>query len=262
MTQNIEANPQNVTITHSSSTTFVTTLQQHQPEPEEDMALQIENVKSVMDTKPQQSQLPPPLPPLLSLRSSIIQSSLIIPFSILGLLIRLGLVSIETFSGQQVFELAWPQFVGCILLGLFVKTRPWIDQGFVWDSNSSGKIGHWIGTYSYVALSSGLCGSITTFSSWSLGMFSELINTAKVSRHPLQNILSALTELSVTLALSITGLQFGMHLGDVFFLLKPKINSSETSNAPTIPKPPPKWTLFDFGVILFGVALWIGMIIA
>ncbi|KAF8944427.1 hypothetical protein BGZ47_004231, partial [Haplosporangium gracile] len=102
-----------------------------------------------------------------------------------GLLIRLGLVSIEAFAGQQVFALAWPQFIGCILMGLFVSTRKWIDGGFVLPDSPSK--GHWVGAFIYVGLSSGLCGSITTFSSWNLALFSELINSAKVARHPLQN---------------------------------------------------------------------------
>lgn len=125
----------------------------------------------------------------LNALSPIRISALIIPFSMLGLLARLGLVSIESFSGQQVFALAWPQFIGCLLMGLFVSMRSWIDQGFAWHEESSEqRCGHWIGPFIYVGLSSGLCGSITTFSSWSLGIFIELINTAKVSRHPLQNV--------------------------------------------------------------------------
>ncbi|KAF9899875.1 hypothetical protein EC991_008219, partial [Linnemannia zychae] len=141
------------------------------------------------------SELPPPLGPPMSkdatmspslpTRRRILLPAMIIPFSILGLLIRLGLVSIETFAGQQVFALAWPQFVGCVFMGLFVSIRTWIDGGFVLSESTS--TGHWIGTFVYVGLSSGLCGSITTFSSWNLALFNELINTAKVSRHPLQN---------------------------------------------------------------------------
>lgn len=123
----------------------------------------------------------------LPARGSIVLPSLIIPFSILGLLIRLGLVWIETFSGQQVFALAWPQFVGCVLMGLFVSTRSRIEQGLVADGRTITK-GHWIGSFVYVGLSSGLCGSITTFSSWSLGMFLEFINPSKLGRHPLQNV--------------------------------------------------------------------------
>ncbi|KAG0014007.1 hypothetical protein BGZ82_001951, partial [Podila clonocystis] len=45
-------------------------------------------------------------------------------------------------------------------------------------------------------------------------MFEELINPTKIWRHPMQNILSALSELLVTLAMSVTGLQLGMHLGN------------------------------------------------
>lgn len=123
----------------------------------------------------------------LPARAPILLPSLIIPFAILGLLIRLGLVWIETFSGQQVFALAWPQFIGCLLMGLFVSTRTWIERGFVDEERVTIKR-CWIGPFVYVALSSGLCGSITTFSSWSLGMFVELINPNKIGRHPLQNV--------------------------------------------------------------------------
>jgi fluoride ion exporter CrcB/FEX len=128
-----------------------------------------------------------PSPIQLPARAPILLPSLIIPFAILGLLIRLGLVWIETFSGQQVFALAWPQFIGCLLMGLFVSTRTWIERGFL-EEKSATVNKCWIGSLVYVALSSGLCGSITTFSSWSLGMFVELINPYKVGRHPLQNV--------------------------------------------------------------------------
>lgn len=112
--------------------------------------------------------------------------ALIIPCSILGVLIRLGLKYIATFPGQQVFPLIWPQFVGCLLMGFFVSTRSWIE--------GSGKDirRQQIGPIIYVGLTSGLCGSITTFSSWSLGMFEELINPTKIWRHPLQNVMSCL----------------------------------------------------------------------
>lgn len=109
--------------------------------------------------------------------------ALIIPCSILGVLIRLGLKYITTFPGQQVFPLIWAQFVGCVLMGLFVSTRSRIEEGTGKDIRRQQ-----IGPLVYVGLTSGLCGSITTFSSWSLGMFEELINPTKIWRHPLQNV--------------------------------------------------------------------------
>ncbi|KAI8597753.1 CrcB-like protein-domain-containing protein [Dissophora ornata] len=211
-------------------------------------------------------------------RPSIISPALIIPFSILGLYIRLGLLYIETFAAQQVFALAWPQFIGCLLMGLFVSTRPWIDQGFVRDEGRSK--GHWIGCFVYVALTSGLCGSITSFSSWSVGIFVELINTSKAARHPMQNILSAFAELVVTLALSMTGLQLGTHLGQALLPPKPAVhppslqnNQTHTafgdskekpsSNAVAIPpSPPSRWTIFDAILIFVCVIIWMGMVMA
>ncbi|KAG0061447.1 hypothetical protein BGZ89_011440 [Linnemannia elongata] len=222
----------------------------------------------------------PPLPT----RARILLPSIIIPFSIMGLLIRLGLVSIETFAGQQVFALAWPQFIGCLLMGLFVSTRGWIDGGLVLPSSASK--GHWIGAFVYIGLSSGLCGSITTFSSWNLALFNELINTANVSRHPFQNILSALTELVATLALSISGLQLGYHLGEALLqlatnwglgsrrrshALSSPITASQPSSIldispaltpPSPPVPPNRWTILDIVIVSAAIILWTGVICA
>ncbi|ORZ07521.1 CrcB-like protein-domain-containing protein [Lobosporangium transversale] len=198
-------------------------------------------------------------------RISILTPALIIPFSILGLLIRLGLVSIETFPGQQVFALAWPQFIGCMFMGLFVSTREWINQGL-----ATKRITHkarWIGPFIYVGLSSGLCGSITTFSSWSLGIFVEMINPTKIKRHPLQNVLSALTELVVTLAFSMVGLQSGMHLGEAILQKDTTDNSDNSSRMQNKPEPlkpvesPLHWTILDFIIIGSCVLLWIGMVL-
>ncbi|KAF9282419.1 hypothetical protein BGZ68_005979 [Mortierella alpina] len=262
------------------------------------------------------AELPPPLDddeeysrtpgnqpprPLSPSRGPIILPALIIPFSMLGLLTRLGLVSIETFAGQQVFALAWPQFVGCFLMGLFVSTRIWIDNGFARingekyeDSSSPVATGYWIGPFVYVGLTSGLCGSITTFSSWTLGLFIELINPAKISRHPLQNILSAFAELIVTIALSISGLQLGSHLGEALLpsLLTSKqpgsqaalqkaapsqasnagvtlannasitATTSNTVTPPAIPLPPARWTIFDIALVSTCLCLWISTILA
>ncbi|KAF9970364.1 hypothetical protein BGZ65_011190, partial [Modicella reniformis] len=215
----------------------------------------------------------PPKPP----RAPILLPSLIIPFSILGLLIRLGSVWIETFPGQQVFALAWPQFIGCVLMGLFVSTRSWMEQGFVIAGRTSK--GYWIGSFVYVALTSGLCGSITTFSSWSLGMTVELLNPYEFSRHLLQNILSTLSELVVTLALSMTGLQLGTHFGEAIMSL---VRTQETSTSSTeathhLPPqdaqsivtanpnpalPPPHWTALDITLIVTCAIVWMSMIVA
>lgn len=40
------------------------------------------------------------------------------PFSILGLLARLGILAIDTYPEQGVFSLAWVQAVGCFVMGV------------------------------------------------------------------------------------------------------------------------------------------------
>ena len=42
----------------------------------------------------------------------------LIPGSIFGVLVRLGLLSITTYNGQAVFSLAWVQATGCFVMGL------------------------------------------------------------------------------------------------------------------------------------------------
>ncbi|KAG0252417.1 hypothetical protein BG011_006991 [Mortierella polycephala] len=200
-----------------------------------------------------------PTSPYSGQRTSILTPAVIIPFSILGLLIRLGLVWIETFAGQQVFALAWPQFVGCFLMGFFVSGQTLIRQK--WS---------WVGSFIYVALTSGLCGSITTFSSWNVNLFIQLINSDKIMRHPLQNILSALAQLIVTLALSTSGLELGRHFGEA--ILPPtEIPVQPTTvpphqqpklSMPAIQLPPSHWTILDAVIVGFGTMLWIGVIAA
>lgn len=147
------------------------------------LSLEIEEGIILPPIQDEPSATPAPSIPITALpHASKLIPALIIPCSILGVMIRLGLKYIATFPGQQVFPLIWAQFVGCVLMGLFVSKRSWIE--------GSGKDiqRQQIGPIVYVGLTSGLCGSITTFSSWSLGMFEELINPTKIWRHPLQNV--------------------------------------------------------------------------
>lgn len=64
-------------------------------------------------------------------------------------------------------------------------------------------------------ISSGLCGSITTFSSWQLGIFKEFANYDAYPHTRGKNVLAALSEFIVTLAMSINGLVFGNHIGEL-----------------------------------------------
>lgn len=85
----------------------------------------------------------------------------LVPVSIVGTLIRLGLTLLETYNGSPVFALAYPQFIGCLIMGIAVKKKDFLLKRFL---------------PLQIAMSTGLCGSITTFSSWQLGIFEAFSN--------------------------------------------------------------------------------------
>lgn len=99
-----------------------------------------------------------PVPRLHSLISCLSLLSLLGICSFLGLLIRLGLSAINTYPGSPVFPLIYAQMLGCAIMGMLSARRGQIEQRM-----SSPLV--------YTALTTGLCGSITTFSGWMLGVF-------------------------------------------------------------------------------------------
>lgn len=87
----------------------------------------------------------------------------LIPFSIIGMLIRVGLTSLETYTGAPVFALVYAQFIGCTIMGFVAKKKDFLLKKYL---------------PLQIALSTGLCGSITTFSSWQLAVFQAFANTS------------------------------------------------------------------------------------
>jgi CrcB protein len=71
----------------------------------------------------------------------------------MGTLIRIGLTNMETFPGTPVPPLLHAHLLGCFLMGLFTAGKQGISD---------------VSAVLFLTLSTGLCGSITTFSSWQL----------------------------------------------------------------------------------------------
>lgn len=57
--------------------------------------------------------------------------SSLIPGSIFGVLVRLGLLAITTYDGQSIFSLAWVQATGCFVMGLTLGLKDEIGTLFV-----------------------------------------------------------------------------------------------------------------------------------
>lgn len=151
--------------------------------------------------------------------------SWLIFFSILGTLARLGLSGLTTYPGSPIGGVIWAQFVGCVLMGFLIEdlriftlrpprnrsSSPGSDSGaskeFVPRSKATLPL--------YLGLTTGFCGSLTSFSSFLLVTFELFSNTAPTyDGRPTEgyNLLAALAYLIGTLSLSFSGLQFGAQL--------------------------------------------------
>lgn len=171
---------------------------------------------------------------------------IIIPMSILGTLIRIGLLRLETYEGAPVFGLVYAQWIGCFIMGIAVQKKGWFQ--YVYPPLQVG-------------LSTGLCGSITTFSSWQRDIFEGFANYTQANHYRGYNILAAISQLLVTLAMSLNGLIFGRHVGRILLPFEPP--SFKLVRRPLAPwQEKESFRKTDWMVIAFGILSWIGVIIA
>ncbi|RSH92341.1 hypothetical protein EHS25_008756 [Saitozyma podzolica] len=91
----------------------------------------------------------------------------------LGTLIRLGLDGLATFDGNVIYPLAWAQGVGCGIMGLALARKNEI-----------------ISIYPpiYTFLTTGIAGSVTTFSSWMLESYLAFSNFYQYDRGGLHDL--------------------------------------------------------------------------
>lgn len=123
--------------------------------------------------------------------------ALLMPSSVFGTLARLGLEAFTTYNGQSVFALAYAQATGCFIMGIALGMR--------------APFGRYYGPL-YTAMTTGFCGSLTTFSGWQVDVFDSWVNAGQYPRAGLQNFLDGLTKTWVTLVVSLASLSFGVHV--------------------------------------------------
>ncbi|EPB82034.1 hypothetical protein HMPREF1544_11238 [Mucor circinelloides 1006PhL] len=180
--------------------------------------------------------------------NKIAVAAAIIPFSIAGVLIRIALERLQDYTGAPVFGLVYAQWLGCLIMGLTNKNK---NALFLWY--------HPI----HPGITTGLCGSITTFSSWQLDIFKEFANYNAYPHTRGKNVLAALSEFLVTLAMSLNGLLFGQHIGDMFSNQIEKRHSLKGE-----PKLIPRRFSFrymskkDYLTITFAIVSWLGVVFA
>ncbi|KAI8645111.1 CrcB-like protein-domain-containing protein [Parasitella parasitica] len=176
--------------------------------------------------------------------NKIAVAAAIIPFSIAGTLIRIALGRLQDYTGAPVFALVYAQWVGCLIMGLASKNKSALILRY---------------QPLHPGITTGLCGSITTFSSWQLGIFKEFANYNAYQHTRGKNVLAALSQFLVTLAMSLNGLLFGQHVGHVLSNIRPIV---------TEPKLLPRGFSFvhlghkDGLTIVFAVLAWLGVVFA
>ncbi|KAJ7904579.1 CrcB-like protein-domain-containing protein [Mycena olivaceomarginata] len=117
---------------------------------------------------------------------------LLMPFSVLGVLARLGLTALASYSGQSIFPLAYSQAIGCLIM------EP-ISRYY---------------SPAYTALTTGFCGSLTTFSGWQLDIFKSWINANNAPRSALHDVMDGVCKSVFTISLSLASLFYGMSLAN------------------------------------------------
>ncbi|CAF1373986.1 unnamed protein product [Rotaria sordida] len=149
----------------------------------------------------------------------------IIIFSYTGVLIRLGLA----FLGNNQAPLSaafWPNFVGCFIMGFVVEQKIHIHQHFA---------------QLYIGLTTGLCGSITTFSGVMYNSCVALFGPSSHLTYPISNYLSVI--ISVFSA-SFIGFIIGRH-ASIFIL---SLSSKSTKKVQYLNKSVQIWL---FPILIF-----------
>ncbi|KAG2056363.1 hypothetical protein BDR06DRAFT_952845 [Suillus hirtellus] len=121
--------------------------------------------------------------------------ALLMPASMFGVLARLGLQALTTYDGQSIFPLAYVQATGCFIMGVGLRMK-------VPFGNFYGPL--------YTALTTGFCGSLTTFSGWQVNIFDSWVNSGQFFRGGLRDFMDGFTQTWVTLVLSLASLKFGV----------------------------------------------------
>ncbi|KAF7344609.1 hypothetical protein MSAN_01943100 [Mycena sanguinolenta] len=126
--------------------------------------------------------------------------ALLMPFSAFGVLARLGLTALTTYSGESIFPLAYIQTIGCLIMGFCLALKEPITRYY---------------PPAYTAFTTGFCASLTTFSGWQLDIFKSWLNANNAPRSPLHNAVDGVCKSVFTISLSLASLFYGMHLASI-----------------------------------------------
>lgn len=152
-------------------------------------------------------QIEPKIPPPSTLHGAARHLAILGLLSlaaIWGTLAREGLVALNTYDGESVAPLVWAQAVGCLIMGLAIGANRKAIEGRYPPA--------------YIMITTGFCGSVTTFSKWVLDVFRAFGNQRHFDRHGLHNVMDALTQTGVTFGMALVSVAAGVLLSKVINL--------------------------------------------
>ncbi|PGH01249.1 hypothetical protein AJ80_09033 [Polytolypa hystricis UAMH7299] len=184
--------------------------------------------------------------PLSALATQVYIVAYLVFFSILGALARLGMQALTVYPGTPVtMSVLWANVAGCFVMGFLSEDRnlfqqEWSVHGQASASNkpengpslSSPPTVHKDQSHAahkaikktiplYIGLTTGFCGSFTSFSTFILDVFLALSNDlpypnplhqAATPRNGGYSFMAVLAVILITVSLSMSALHFGAHL--------------------------------------------------
>lgn len=131
--------------------------------------------------------------------------------AIWGVLVRKGLTVLTTYLGSYLGGLIWANFTACLVMGLAVEsTKVWrrlLKVGY-FQNKAAAPL--------YIGITTGFCGTCSSFSSMILEAFQKATNTLPKTAYTYPNsaygIMECLSVLGGQLAVSVSGFHIGKHL--------------------------------------------------
>ncbi|KAL5000316.1 CrcB-like protein-domain-containing protein [Aspergillus recurvatus] len=177
---------------------------------------------------------PPEQEPLSSHATTLYTLSYLIFFSIFGTLARLGLQALTFYPGAPVVTgVLWANFGGSLLMGFFLEDKnifreEWGKPNADLNPNNTSKVEQSKRHTSvkktiplYIGLTTGFCGSFTSFSSFIRDIFlalsndllsPDLSNTSPTPRNGGYSFMALVAVILTTVSLSLSALIAGSHL--------------------------------------------------
>lgn len=135
----------------------------------------------------------------------------IINGAVWGVLARKGLTELTTYNGSYLGGLIWANFAACFVMGLTIEsTKLW--SRLVGDGHFKNKASVPL----YTGITTGFCGTCSSFSSVILEAFNKAANTlpGEIYRYPnaAYGIMECFSVLMAQMAVSVSGFHTGKHL--------------------------------------------------